>query len=239
MIKKLIVNADDFGMCEGNTIGILLAHKNGILTSTTVMMNMPYASFALKQAQNFPDLGVGVHLNITIGKPLTQMSCVDENGYFLRRDKYENNQPKVNQDELYKEWKMQIEKYIEIVGHLPTHLDSHHHVHMLPWHIEVAKRLANEYNVPLRQREKVMDPYARCDDTFEKDHVTYEYLKSIINCNDETIEIMCHPGLIDQRLYDISSYNLPRMKELEILTSKEIKDFISKSNIKLINFTQI
>ena len=197
MIKKLIVNADDFGMCEGNTIGILLAHKNGILTSTTVMMNMPYASFALKQAQNFPDLGVGVHLNITIGKPLTQMSCVDENGYFLRR------------------------------------------VHMLPWHIEVAKRLANEYNVPLRQREKVMDPYARCDDTFEKDHVTYEYLKSIINCNDETIEIMCHPGLIDQRLYDISSYNLPRMKELEILTSKEIKDFISKSNIKLINFTQI
>ena len=60
----------------------------------------------------------------------------------------------------------------------------------------LAKRLANEYNVPLRQREKVMDPYARCDDTFEKDHVTYEYLKSIINCNDETIEIMCHPGLI-------------------------------------------
>ena len=51
MIKQLIVNADDFGMTQANTIGILVAHSQGIVTSTTCMMNMPYAHFALKQAQ--------------------------------------------------------------------------------------------------------------------------------------------------------------------------------------------
>ena len=54
MIKKLIVNADDFGMTEGNSIGILMAHADGILTSTTCMMNMPFAKFALDQAKNYP-----------------------------------------------------------------------------------------------------------------------------------------------------------------------------------------
>lgn len=46
MIKKLIINADDFGMCEGNFLGILLAHEEGLVSSTTVMMNMPYALWA-------------------------------------------------------------------------------------------------------------------------------------------------------------------------------------------------
>ena len=54
MIKKLIMNADDFGMTQGNSIGILMAHAQGILTSTTCMMNMPYAEFALKEAEKFP-----------------------------------------------------------------------------------------------------------------------------------------------------------------------------------------
>ena len=56
MIKKLIMNADDFGMTQGNSIGILMAHAQGILTSTTCMMNMPYAEFALKEAKKFPKL---------------------------------------------------------------------------------------------------------------------------------------------------------------------------------------
>ena len=54
MIKKLIINADDFGMCEGNSLGILLAHEQGIVSSTTVMMNMPYASWALDKAKAYP-----------------------------------------------------------------------------------------------------------------------------------------------------------------------------------------
>lgn len=70
MIKKLIINADDFGMCEGNSLGILLAHEEGLVSSTTVMMNMPYALWALDKAKAYPNLGIGVHLTLTAGKPL-------------------------------------------------------------------------------------------------------------------------------------------------------------------------
>ena len=55
MIKKLIINADDFGMCEGNSLGILLAHEEGLVSSTTVMMNMPYALWALDKAKAYRD----------------------------------------------------------------------------------------------------------------------------------------------------------------------------------------
>ena len=103
MIKKLIVNADDFGMTEGNSIGILMAHADGILTSTTCMMNMPFAKFALDQAKNYPDLGVGIHLVLTVGRPLVDgaKSYTDKDGNFIRPKDYPDHQPHADPEELY------------------------------------------------------------------------------------------------------------------------------------------
>lgn len=107
MIKKLIINADDFGMCEGNSLGILLAHEQGLVSSTTVMMNMPYALWALDKAEAYPDLGIGVHLTLTAGKPLLpgKKSYTDEEGNFLRPSAYEDEFPDGEPDEVYEEWK--------------------------------------------------------------------------------------------------------------------------------------
>jgi len=243
MIKQLIINADDFGMCEGNSIGILLAHKNGMVTSTTCMMNMPYARFALEQAKHFPHLGVGVHLVLTVGKPLIEgaKSYTDQNGNFIRPKDYPDGNPHADEEELYNEWKAQIDKFIEITGHKPTHLDSHHHVHLLPWHLAVTKRLADEYDLPIRQREKVLNnyQYVHCNDEMYGNEATMDFLLRSLQEDDEILEIMCHPALLDQRLYDISSYHLPRMKELEILTSKQLKQFIEDNHIELINYSCI
>lgn len=78
MIKRLIVNADDYGLSEGVCLGILKAHRDGILTSTTCMMNMENIEKYLEMTKDYPNLGLGVHLNITVGKPLTNVSFVDE-----------------------------------------------------------------------------------------------------------------------------------------------------------------
>ena len=83
MIKKLIVNADDFGLSEGVCLGILKAHRDGILTSTTCMMNMENIEKYLEMTKAYPNLGLGVHLNITVGKPLTKVSFIDEKGNYL------------------------------------------------------------------------------------------------------------------------------------------------------------
>ncbi len=242
MIKRLIVNADDFGISEGATLGIIKAHQEGILTSTTCMMNMPYATMALNEAKKYPNLGVGVHLVATIGKPLTKInSYIEDNGDFIYLSKYPSEIPQGNLDDLYQEWKAQIEKFISITNKKPTHLDSHHHIHMLPELSKVAIKLAHEYDIPLRQRQKFTDHYqfVRCDDSFYNHNVSYDYLIGLLNNQDESLEIMCHPALLDWRLYQMSSYNLKRMLELDILTDSRLKQYIKDNQIELINFSNI
>lgn len=243
MIKRLIVNADDFGMTEANTIGILLSHTDGILTSTTCMMNMPFAEYALKKAEAHPKLGVGIHLVLTVGRPLVDgaKSYTDENGDFKRPSMYPDHKFDIDLEEIYTEWKAQIELFIKIAGKKPTHIDSHHHVHLEPNLVAVAIKLAKEYNLPMRQREQVMDgyEYVRCADQMYEDLITYDFMTKELSCEEDTIEYMCHPAFIDQRLYEMSSYCLPRMKELDLLRSAEIKQFIKDNNIELINYTDL
>lgn len=239
MVKKLIINADDFGLCSGVSYGILKAHKDGILTSTTCMMNMPHIKKYLKLTKKYPDLGLGVHLNITLGPSLTKNSFIDEKGYFKSRDCYHERKPIVNKEELYKEWKAQIELFIAIAGHKPTHLDSHHHVHLLPGNIDVALQLAKEYDLPIRQEDYIQKDYefVKFSEDFYDKTVSIKTLKKICNYDYDIFEIMCHPAYIDWYLYQNSSYNLKRTQELDLLCSDEIKDLVS--SIELINYKQI
>jgi predicted glycoside hydrolase/deacetylase ChbG (UPF0249 family) len=71
-MKQLIVNADDFSVSAEANRGILHAHHHGIVSSTTVMVNFPDAAPGLQQAlATAPDLGIGLHLNLTAGRPVS------------------------------------------------------------------------------------------------------------------------------------------------------------------------
>lgn len=236
MIKRLIVNADDYGLSEGVCLGILKAHRDGILTSTTCMMNMENIEKYLEMTKDYPNLGLGVHLNITVGKPLTNVSFVDEKGNFKSRDTYTNREAIVSQEELYQEWKAQIEKFIKIMGHKPTHLDSHHHVHLLNSNIDVALKLAHEYDLPIRQEtylQKDFEP-VYFEELFYNQDATFEMIDTILHKDVKNYELMCHPAMIDWKLYQISSYNLRRAHELDIICSQKAKEMTKK--IELINY---
>lgn len=239
MVKKLIINADDFGLCDGVSLGILKAYRDGILTSTTCMMNMPKIEKYLNMAKDYPNLDLGVHLNITVGPSLTKNSFTDENGYFQSRDCYQDKKPIVNSDELYIEWKAQIDKFIAITGHKPSHLDSHHHVHLLPSNIEIALKLAQKYDLPIRQDSYLQKDYefVKFSEDFYNETVSLETLKNICYYQYEIFEIMCHPAYVDWDLYQHSSYHLKRTKELELLCSDEVKNLMS--HFQLINYKQI
>ncbi|MFC2064886.1 carbohydrate deacetylase [Chloroflexota bacterium] len=132
MGRKLIVNADDYGLTRMVSAGIRSAHIKGIVTSTTVMMNMPGVEEDLEAAQQeCPNLGLGVHLVLTAGKPLSQKgmakTLVTENGSFPKLKGFLDNLEAIDIDQVQEEWEKQTQRFIRLTGKNPDHLDSHHH----------------------------------------------------------------------------------------------------------------
>ncbi len=154
LMKRLVVNGDDFGMTESVNQGILEAHRRGILTSTTVLANGTAFDSAVALASGAPALGVGVHLNLTDGRPVSDparvSTLVDSAGNFsggpatllkrmLRR--------RVNLAEVERELDAQIQR-VRSAGIDVTHLDGHKHVHMLPGIFAVVVNLARKHGIP-------------------------------------------------------------------------------------------
>ncbi|MCI5773916.1 MAG: chitin disaccharide deacetylase [Erysipelotrichaceae bacterium] len=245
MIKRFIINADDFGISKGAVLGTIETHVNGVVRSTTAMMNMSYVEYALQEAKKYPDLGVGIHLVLTAGKALLpkKTAYLDDEGNFIHKGKYPNGYPEMNEDDLYAEWKAQMVKFIKLAGKKPTHIDSHHHVHTEPQCIKVAKRLAAEYDLPMRMKDEneSTNGYEKVKffSTFYDKNVSIEMIKKLCIENEGTIEIMAHPAYLDSRIYGMSSYNLQRMQELDVLCSDELKTFFAENNIELINYRDI
>lgn len=240
-MRKLIINADDFGISRGTTLGIIAAHENGVVSSTTAMMNMPYVKEALQLAARYPKLGVGIHLVLTTGVPVTGdcSSLVDEHGN-LHSQKQGFDHCEVDLKELEKEWDAQIQKFIEMAGKLPTHIDSHHHVHLRRNLIDVALKLAKKYDIPMRQTTQDLTDYEPvvCFDKMYDDDVNLDYLKRHLDNDNPLQEVMCHPGYLDKYIYENSSYNISRIYELEFYQSPQLREYITQ-NFELVNYSAV
>jgi chitin disaccharide deacetylase len=134
---RLIVNADDFGMSRGIADAIIIAHRYGFLTSTSLMANLPAADYAVSRARNFPKLALGVHLNICQDRPLLPPSevptLVGPDGTFYSPRELARRlwTRRVAPDEIEREFQMQI-RWMKERGIAPSHADSHHHMHLYP-----------------------------------------------------------------------------------------------------------
>jgi len=159
----------------------------------------------------------------------------------LKLSDYPGYDVEADLEELRAEWKAQMEQFIRLAGKLPTHIDSHHHVHSLPQHHSMVAQLAKEYDLPVRASEKFLDTYEHA--TFMVDFygndLTVSTLTDALKTDVPIMEVMCHPAYLDQKTYESTSYSLPRMKEMEILRSKELREFTRKNEIELITFSDL
>jgi len=231
---RLIVNADDFGLCRGVNYGILDTHLNGIVTSTTLMMNMPGTEHAIRLAKTHPTLRVGIHLVLTGGYPVSHdvPSLVDEIGAFLRLSAVTSSSGELpwKLEEVEREWHAQITKFLASGLH-PSHLDSHHHVHTWPQLLPVIQKLACHYDLPVRTNGLFTLPKIKhftdiCLLDFYGDSIQPNYFERLPQyvADETTVEVMCHPAYVDSFLLQNSSYHIQRVKELEILINSEIPD---------------
>jgi len=152
-MKNLIVNADDLGWTRGVNRGIGEAHQNGIVTSTSLLANGEAFKDGVETAQDLPRLGVGVHLNLSDGKPvapeLNVKSLLNKAGEFSLGPEallFRLTAKSLELNEVETEWDAQIEK-VRGTGIHPTHLDGHKHVQMLPGLFAIALRLAKKHGI--------------------------------------------------------------------------------------------
>jgi len=266
-MKRLIINSDDYGRTPGISRGIREAHLRGVVTSTTCMMNIPATAsditIALKET---PKLGMGVHLVLTMGRPILPReagsSITDENGNFFKLAKLMEGVSDFNTEEVKKEWRAQIEAFIKASGRKPTHLDSHHHSsYFTPQLFRTMMELAQEYDCAIRfpfthdvsseleetnrhiptllKEFNPRRPDVFIVDFYDEGATDEELLNIINNLPDGTSEIMCHPGYVDDAFVQESVYNKQRERELKILTDPSIKEAVRSNGINLITFAEL
>jgi predicted glycoside hydrolase/deacetylase ChbG (UPF0249 family) len=245
--KHLIVNADDYGYTVGVSEGIRRAHRQGIVSSTSVMMTMPAAVTELARLRaEAPTLGAGIHLTVTEGRPfrLPRFWAPTELAAELAR---------VPAGDLRCEWQAQIEAFLA-TGVPLTHLDSHHHAaYRHPKALGILFELARECGVPVRNPYPIGDGEAdalagnfvgsgvrhaqRFVDVFDDGPSLAALLHALEAVSPGLTEFMCHPGLADQELRQASrSRAEARAAELGALVDANARAALDRLGIKLVSF---
>jgi predicted glycoside hydrolase/deacetylase ChbG (UPF0249 family) len=149
-LKRLIVNADDFGFTRDVNAGIIEAHIHGILTATTLMANGNAFDDAAQLAQATPTLDVGIHFVLIGGQSLLTGKPFPKDVPDLVRAVY------AGELDLYGELAAQANK-IRAAGVTPTHADTHKHTHLLPPVRRALCTVAEEFNIPFLRRPADLD----------------------------------------------------------------------------------
>jgi predicted glycoside hydrolase/deacetylase ChbG (UPF0249 family) len=272
-LRRLIINADDFGYSEGVTRGILEAHAAGVLTSTTLLPNMPGFEDAVSRSRDeAPALGVGLHLNLVQGEPIERVPTLTDprTGHFypllslVRRVL----SGRVDPEEVEAECAAQIAR-LRSAGIAITHLDSHQHTHALPglWHpivrcalsrgirffrwpvesprVEPANLVAELKKAGVAAAWRVARtgaPRAGHPAQFVGislqggKRVLPRLLRVLDGLRPGTTELMMHVGRVDEALRAVDPYTWQRERELEALTSAQVRARLGRGDIQLVHF---
>ncbi len=249
----IIVNADDFGISPGVNEAIREAFAGKLIDRTTLMVNMPYAKEAMEIARSEGfDGKVGIHLNLTAGRPLTQsmasdrIMCDDSGEFtadFARNLKTRFFLPAKTRVNIERELRAQLDGYRDLGGTL-WHVDSHHHVHTDPSVWRILKKVLRDYPVtsvrlgrnmyrggnPLMHIYKIMlnasiKGFCNEDARYFGSMQDYEDYGTGMGSSspDTNTEIMVHPVYDDnKRVCDKRGDNLVILKKIK--TKEEIKD---------------
>lgn len=261
-MRTLVVNADDFGFTRDVNQGIVEAHRNGILTATTLMACGAAFDDAVRLARETPTLDIGVHL-VLVGQPPYPMTVAR-----LMRA------VALGRIAIYDELSAQVRKVVD-AGLNPTHLDTHKHTHLLPPVLDAVARISEEFKIPWVRRpfdfpltprgvswktrtmsralgavrsrfELVLKRHGcRYTDHFAGFQITGKFdaadVAALIRALPEgSTEFMCHPGVCTGELRAARTrLKESREAELRALTSPEVRRALEESGVKLASYREI
>jgi len=260
-VRKLVVNADDFGFTRDVNQGIVEAHRHGILTATTLMATGSAFDDAVSLAREYPSLDIGVHL-VLVGEPPFPATVAQLTGAVV-----------LGRIRVLEQLRAQVQRIFD-AGLEPTHLDTHKHTHLLPPVLDAVAHLSEEYKIPWVRRPfdfprtpagpgvswakrttsksfgivrshfaRVLARYGcRSTDHFAGFQITGCYaaadLARLIRALPEgSTEFMCHPGICGDELRGAHTrLKESREQELRALTSPEVRAALAESGVELVSY---
>jgi len=265
--RVLILNADDFGMCHDQNEGVIRGLKEGLFTSSTILVTCPWFEEAAEFARNNPDADLGVHLTLTaewdrykwgpVSRRHAVPSLVDERGYLWQTVAQVYEHARLDQAEA--ELRVQIEKAFA-AGIDATHLDSHMGTLQLraDYH-EIYARLANDYRLPIRlaSRRRIgaegMGAILDQLDAFgvvTPDHLVFHGPSSVAETGSYwtnllrtlkpgVTEILCHPAIARDELKSCARDAMQREADFRYFTSDKTRQLIMDEGVEMVGFREL
>lgn len=234
---RLILNGDDFGFSRAVNAGMIDCFEMGVMTSCSMMVNMPGAKQAAELMKHYPKLSVGIHLNLTVGKPLTQnlKTLIKEDGTFNKANLKQSEH--VDIEEIRRELQAQMDLFIALTGQLPTHLNSHHGIEQIKGGEQVVCELSQKYHLPVRRFFTLPEgnhpnidfeiPLMKfkMGERSQPSDLTELFTAEEID-SDAIYEFALHPGYVDYDVMEISSLNVGRAYDAHVFLAEETKDWL-------------
>ena len=230
-MKNLVVNADDFGLTAGINAGIVQAHLQGIVSSTTLMVHGAAADEAAAWAREHPSLGVGLHIDL--------WEHVLRDGQWVRVYEHCAENAEAVQDELMR----QLARFLDLVGHAPDHIDTHQHVHRKPLVGDAVRAFAARHDLALREHGglRYVGGFYGQDDAGGPypQGITPQRLIELIDLLPDggVTELSCHPGHVaaDDPLGG-TMYRVERNIECQTLCDPRVRARMAHGDVRLGTF---
>jgi predicted glycoside hydrolase/deacetylase ChbG (UPF0249 family) len=218
--RRLVVNADDFGLSDGVNAGVLRAHRDGIVTSASLMVRAPAAERAVAAAAVHPELDLGLHVDLGEWTPAAGGEW---------RPRYEVVDT-ADEAAVVAELERQVERFEVLTGRLPSHMDSHQHVHRTEPVRSAMGVLAKALRIPLRHHGRVR----YCGDFYGAGAVGADALTAIVDgLGEGATELCCHPAAAVDPAWD---YAHERRAELAALCHPSVRDALDRAGVRLCTF---
>ena len=212
-MKLLIVNADDFGASPGTNRGILEAHQNGIVTSTSLLVAAAASAAAGELAAGAPELSVGLHADLDGVDP-------EQIGDALER---------------------QLERFEALMSTAPTHLDTHHDTHRHPRAYPAVVEFARRHGLRLRGHARIRvctKFYGQWGGETHAEQISVAGLERVLaDIEDLVTELTCHPGYPDAALR--TSYDAERELEVRTLCDPGAREVVARLGFRLTSFHEL
>ncbi len=248
-MQRIIINADDFGLDESRTKAIKEAFDKNLISSTTMVANGEAYELAVQLAKNELDGKVGIHFNLTEGRPLSGeiLSCKEfvYDGVFHGKIDRNKSLGKRVKEAVYKELTAQVERLLND-GVKLTHVDSHHHVHTCRGIYPIVLQVCNEHGLNKIRIHRNIGRISLLKKIYKKlfnfrlrkgGFITTKYFGSIEDVGfsgvEDTTEIMVHPD------YNQDGEIIDKVYIDELPTGQNLECAMEKLNCTLVGYKDL